>query len=111
MPLTKTITVPPGNPEPTLHLQNTIKMVVVVNDENIAQTADDLAQLPPIVDRQVVWFQNGLPANYQAEFGVPDLATAVAFSLSPENNIGDVIRRGEIVDDVRMEHAYTAAGL
>jgi hypothetical protein len=110
MPLTKTITVPPGNPEPTLHLP-IIKMVVVVNDENIAQTADDLAQMPPIIDRQVVWFPNGLPANFQAEFGVPDLATAVAFSLSPENNIGDVIRQGEIVDDVRMEQAYTSAGL
>jgi len=110
MPLTKTVTVPPGNPEPTLHLP-IIKMVVVVNDLNIAQTADDMAQLPPIVDRQVVWFQNGLPANYQAEFGLPDLATAAAFSLSPENNVGDVIRQGEIVDDVRMEEAYTAAGL
>jgi len=86
-------------------------MVVVVNDANIAQTADDLAQMAPIVDRQVVWFPNGLPANYQAEFNVPNLLTAVAFSLSPENNIGDVIRQGEVVDFVRMDDAYSAAGL
>ena len=110
MSLTKTITVPPGDPDATLHLP-IIKMVVVVNDANIAQTADDLAQMPPIVDRQVVWFPNGLPANYQAEFNVPNLATAAAFSLSPENNIGDVIRQGETVDFVRMDDAYTAAGL
>ena len=110
MPLTKTITVPPGNPDATLHLP-IIKMVVVVNDAALAQLADDLAQFPPITDRQVVWFQNGLPANYQAEFNVPNLAAVVAFSLSPENDIGDVISDDETVDDVRMDEAYTAAGL
>lgn len=88
-----------------------IKMIVVVNDVNVAQTADDMAQMAPIVDRQVVWFPNGLPANYQAKFNVPNLLTAVAFSLSPENNIGDVIRQGETVDFVRMDEAYSAAGL
>jgi hypothetical protein len=110
MPLTKTIIVPPGNPDVTLHLP-IIKMVVVVNDAALAQLADDLAQMPPLTDRQVIWFQNGLPASYQAQFKVPDLATAVAFSLSPENDIGTVIRQGDIIDEMGMDEAYTAAGL
>jgi hypothetical protein len=110
MPLTKTTIVPPGSADPILALP-ILKMVVVVADPAIAQKADDGAQFPPIVDRQVIWFPGSLPAHYQAQFHVPDLATALAFSLSPTNGVGDVIRQGEVVDDIRMEVCYTNAGV
>ena len=110
MPLTKTTIAPPTNPDPVLSLP-CIKMVVIVNDAALAQLADDLAQLPPIVDRQVIWFQSGLPAAYQATFNITNLPTAVAFSLKTDNTIADVIRVGESVDAVRMDSSYTNAGL
>ena len=111
MPLTKTTIVPPGNADNVLN-QPIIKLIVVMNDPNLAQLADDLAQNPPIVDRQVIWFQNGLPANFQAMFNINNLNTALAFSLKIDNTVADVIRDTDNpVDAVRMAIAYNNAGL
>lgn len=109
MLLTKTTAVPPGDADAVLNLP-IIKMVVIVNDDVLAQLADDLAQMPPVVDRQVIWFPGGLPANYVAQFGI-DVAAVLAFSLSPANTVGDTINQGEPLDETRIDTAYTKAGL
>lgn len=109
MILTKTTTVPPDDPTIILS-QPIIKMIVLGDRQAIVQLADDLAQAPPITDRHVIWFKAGLPANYQIQFKVPDLTNVQAFSLSINNTVGDTIRIGENVDEVRIDSAYTKAG-
>src|ERR1700761_2251896 len=108
MPLTKTTIVPPGNADAILKLP-ILKMVVIVNNAAIAQTADDLAQSPPITDRQSIWFPGGLPAAYQGKFPLEDPANTVAFSLSTVNQVSDELMKGETIDDIRMEKAYDKA--
>ena len=114
--LTKTTTVPTQDPTLVLNLP-ILKMIVLGNRSVIAQLADDLAQDPPIVDRQVIWFTAGLPDNYKKQFNISDplnlitnLLNVQAFSLSTGNKIADAINISENVDEVRMDLAYTNAG-
>jgi|GEM_PF-3299793 len=111
MPLIKTTIVPPGDANAVLN-QPIIKMIVIVNDPDLAQLADNLARNPPIVDRQVVWFPGGLPANFQATFNIDHIDTALAFSLKIDNTVADIITTDDRpVDAVRMAIGYNNAGL
>ena len=107
--LTKRTTVPTQDQTVVLNLP-ILKMIVLGNIPTVVQLADDLAQLPPGVDRQVIWFTEGLSANYQKQFNITDIKNVQAFSLSVVNKVADVIKIGENVDEERMDSAYTNAG-
>lgn len=111
MSLLKTTIVPPNDPTPILNNANAIKMVLVVNNATYAQMADNLSLHPPVADRQVIWFTDGLPANYQTQFNIDHLNTVVAFTLSLTNKVGDIIRNNETIDYVRLSLAYYNAGI
>lgn len=113
MPLTKTTTVPPDDPLPILGKTDTLKMVVIINDENLVTIADNLAHHPPLADRQVIWFKNGLPVDYATKYhlpNLPDMPHTAAFALSPDNEIKDTILVSETIDYVRVSLAYNKAG-
>ena len=104
-----TTKVPPGNPAAILNDHNILKLIVIIDDAELAQTADDLAQSPPVAIRKVIWFPDGLPPNYISDFGI-NPNTAIAFSLKPDNTVADIITEADVpVDDVRMALAYSKA--
>jgi len=117
MPLSaKTTIVHAGDPttaaDAVLSNHNAIKMIVIINDASLAQTADDLAQNPPVAERLVIWFPGGLPATYQALFSIESPETAIAFSLKLDSTVADIIRTADQpVDYVRMDQSYFKAGL
>lgn len=112
-PFEKTVTHPDQDPDDILN-QPVLKMVVLVDDLDLVDIANNLALDPPIsVDRWVVWFKD--PDDDDMRRRIPDLPPELkeiqAFSLSPMNKVSDIIYRKEKVDYVRVEHAYTKAGL
>jgi hypothetical protein len=111
MPLLKTTIVPPGNPDTVLNNAQALKFILLVNNSFYAQMADNLSSHPPVADRQVIWFTNGLPPAYQKMFNIPQLGTAVAFTLKLDNTVADIIRNDEIIDYPRFNLAYYNAGI
>ncbi|MFX9142743.1 hypothetical protein ABTN58_19915, partial [Acinetobacter baumannii] len=80
-------------------------------NSDYAQIADDLSQHPPLADRQVLWFTNGLPAAYQTQFNISNMATVVAFTLKLDNMVADIIRNTDTFNYPRISLAYYNAGL
>ena len=111
MPLLKTTIVPPNDPQIILNNTTALKMVLVVNNSYYSQMADNLSLHPPVADRQVIWFINGLPPSYVTQFNISNPRTVVAFSLSLNNTVADIIRNTETVDYPRLSLAYYNAGL
>jgi hypothetical protein len=104
MPFTHTTQVPPGSADAVLNLPNTIKMIVIGNDQELAKRADNRAKLPPLLVRKVVWFSNGLPPNLQNQFAIQP--NAVVFVLDTNNVVRDTILAGEPTTNIRLEQAY-----
>lgn len=112
MALQKTTIYPDENPSPILN-QHILKVVVLGNKVHLVKVADDLAIDPPTaIDRHVIWFKQPDPQLLLTLFpGLPQNNNIKAFSLSTLNNIADIIYNNEPEDYVRVDQAYTRAGL
>ena len=110
--LEKTTIIPNGNAIDVLG-QPILKIVVLGDDEPLAQIANELAYYPPFIDRQVLWFKYPIEDELRGLFGNfdEDFDNIKGFSLSTKNVIADYITQGEIADPVRVELSYTRAGL
>lgn len=111
--LQKMIMVPPSNPKTILD-QKIIKFIVLVNDESVVVKANNLAlDTPANVDRFVIWYKEPDLTNIKKENpSLPnDLSLVTAFTLSEINKVADVIMNSETIDYVRIDSAYTKAGL
>jgi hypothetical protein len=94
--------------------QQILKMVVISDNPTLVKVADDLAQVPPTsVDRKVIWCKN--LNSHDLKKMIPDLPDSLegiqAFSLSTKNKIADTILYWKFGDYVRIDSAYTNAGL
>ena len=118
--LEKTTIIPTGDPREILSKQ-ILKMVVLVDNEQLVQFANDMALYPPQVDRHVLWFtepnENELielikefDPEFEREFNI-GFDSILAFSLSTTNKIADYITSDEVIDLVRIGYSYTKAGL
>lgn len=111
--LKKTIIYPNEDPNRILN-RPCLKIIVVVDDENLVETADVLAQNPSSeIDRQVIWYKNLNGIDLNTKFpGLPaDLSRIQAFSLSKINKVCDVIRNWKPRDYVLMESIFEHAEL
>ena len=109
----KTIIVPGGNARDVVG-KPILKMVVLGNNEQVAKSASRLALYPPTnTDRYVLWFKNPSHSELKQLFENldEDISNVVAFSVSTKDVVVDYIRTGETIDNVRLDHAYTKAGL
>jgi hypothetical protein len=113
MPLLKTVTQPnPPETEPKF-AEPVLKLVVLGNREPLATAADAMAQNPPTnVDRWVVWYKNPDMDALKAKFTeLQDKENFKAFSLSTKNKVADIIKSEDLEDEVRVDEAFTKAGL
>jgi hypothetical protein len=111
--LKKTTICPDQDPIIVLN-QKILKMVVISNNPNLVKAADDLAQVPPTsVDRKVIWCKNPNSCDLKKMIAdLPDNLDGIqAFSLSTKNKIADTIKQWTFGDYVRIDSAYTDAGL
>lgn len=111
--LQKTTVVPPGNPTSVLN-EKIIKMIVVTNDSEFVEKADNLAiNAPTAIQRKVIWYKQ--PDWQQLKQMFAELpynkVDIKAFSVSTKNKIADVITVNEQADYMRIDEAYTKAGL
>jgi hypothetical protein len=109
----KTIQIPPASAE-TVIGKPIIKMVVLGNYPDVVEKANNLALEPPTeVDRWVLWFKQPNESELNVLFpNLPDdISSIVAFSLSTQNRVADTITTQEEADYVRIDQAYTKAGL
>lgn len=115
MPLQKTIT----HPQEDYHdfIQNPVLKLIVFGDRpDLVKIADDLALDPPTsIDRGVLWLINGvIPTgliNEASDLSQIDLSQIKAVSVSTKNMVADRILITDSEDYVRVEQAYTKAGL
>ena len=110
--LDKTLIIPEDDPN-TVVGQPILKMVILGNNQHLAQIANDLALDPPVVDRRVLWFKDPDMAALRHLFKslADDLGDVLAFSVSTKDLVADYIRKGEQLDYIRVDQSYTRAGL
>ena len=110
--LDKTTIIPDGNPNDVLDYP-ILKMVVLGDNLKLAQIANRFAHENPIVDRKVLWFKEPSTANLKQFFPKleDNLDDIQGFSVSTTNVIAYYIRKGETVNNVRVDRAYNKAGL
>ncbi len=111
--LTKTDVVPPKELNALLN-QFALKMVILVNDPELADKADYLSQNPPLgFERKVIWIPNPDFAQLAKRFpGLSaDITNIQAFSLSSKNIVSHVIKKDEVVDYALIGYAFSQAGL
>lgn len=109
----KTTIVPPSNPD-SIFNTNSLKFVLVTNDQDLASMASNMAlDTVANIERNVVWFTQPDWENLKQLFGgLPDEIDGVkAFVLSTKNKVADIITSNEIADYVRVGRAYATAGL
>jgi hypothetical protein len=112
MTLLKTVIHPDTDPESKLQ-EPVLKMVILGNKTELVATADYLAEEPPTeVDRWVIWYKNPDMKALKKKFPVlKNMPEFKAFSLSTINKVADVITVNDLEDELRVEKAYTKAGL
>jgi hypothetical protein len=111
--LEKTTIYPDQNPNSVLS-KKILKLVILVNNENLVVTADRIAQDTPAgIDRQVIWYKSLNDIDLKTKFpGLPDDLTGIlAFSLSTRNKVSDLIRNWSDNDYETIEEAFDNAGL
>jgi hypothetical protein len=111
--LEKTTIYPDQNPNAVLS-KKILKLVILVNNENLVVTADRIARdMPSDIDRQVIWYKNLNDIDLINKFpGLPDDLTGImAFSLSTRNKVSDLIKNWQDGDYERIELAFNNAGL
>jgi hypothetical protein len=115
MTLQKTVKSPPGSHSEFIQ-RPILKIVVFGDHEGLVEKADNLSLDPPTsVDRGVLWLVNGtIPPDLVDE--VPELAKVdtgqhKAAALSTKNKLADTISLNEPDDYVRIDEAFTKAGL
>ncbi len=115
MTLQKTVKSPPGS-----HLEfiqrPILKIVVFGNHESLVEKADNLSLDPPTsVGRGVLWLVDGtIPQdllNEAPELAKADTSQQKAAALSTKNKLADTISVDEPDDYVRIDEAFTKAGL
>jgi hypothetical protein len=111
-PLKKTTIVPDGNPKEVLN-KKILKMIVLRDNTKLAEFANELAIYPPNIERWVIWFKNPDENEIVKLFGNldKDFNKIAGFSLSAKNEIANYILVNELIDILRVEEAYTDAGL
>lgn len=107
----RTIIIPLGdNADSVLRDHNAIKMIIIKDDPQIVQRADDRTINRTVCERKVIWFPNGLPEQYATEFSI-DTTTTIAFFLARNNAVTDVFRTtdDEPIDNIRIAEAFNNA--
>ena len=111
--LKKTIIIPGGDANEVVG-KPILKMVVLGDNEEVAIIANRLAKYPPTaVDRHVIWYKNPSHAELKNLFSNIDdnIDGVVAFAVSTKDLVAEYVRSGETLDNVRLDQAYTKAGL
>lgn len=111
--LQRTTIYPDQDPLPVME-EPILKLIVLSNDMEIVKNADNLAQSDPTsIGRWVIWMQqkdNDMLETLLNE--VPNnVDEVVAFALSTVNLVADAILDSEEVDYLRLDEAFTKAGL
>ncbi len=109
--LEKTTIIPDGNFNEILELP-ILKMVIIVNNPELVEIANDLSLYPPNIERHVLWFKDTSEDEIKEIFNDinEDYNDIQAFSVSTTNKVADYILSHEIIDMVRVDHSFTIAG-
>lgn len=111
--LKKTTTIPDEDPKNILS-KKMIKMVVLIDDKATAEHADDAAHDPLVkeVDYWVFWFRK--PDFNQIRKMIPglpsDLGNVIYFTLSTNNTIVDIVRKGDNYNEMTFRKHFVRAG-
>lgn len=112
MALERTIAHPGEDPSGILEMP-ILKLVVVGDRMSLVEKADYLAgEAAAGVDRYVIWYQE--PELEELKTRYPELRGHTdfkAFALSTLNKVADVIDGSDREDMIRLDRAFTRAGL
>ena len=110
--LDKTTIIPGGDAKEVLN-KPILKIIVLVDNREIAQYANDAARRPPTpVDFQVIWFKNpNLSEIKNLIENIDDnLDDVIAFSISTKNRAAYYIRQGSRLSVPIFRNAFIKAG-